>query len=319
MRSRLLFLMAAISIVAWGAPATAAEFPSKPITLIIPYPAGGSTDIITRALANRAKVYLGQPVICENKAGGGATVGPALLTTKMPDGYSLGIITSSVPIAWHMGKTNFNPLEDLTHVMCWGRYLNGIVVNADSPWKTLQELIQYAKENPQKVTYGSPGFGTNTHLAMEDLAMLAGIQLVHIPYKGSAETIPALLGRHVDLVTDSSSWAPMVDAGKFRLLATYGGKRSTRYPQVPTVKEIGYGMTGEGVVGLVGPKGIPNAILARLHDAFQKSLDDPDFLLSLKKFDMSVYYLNSKDYGDFIRQEDDIFGRLVKKLGLDKN
>ena len=306
-------------IMAFGLPALAAEFPTKPITLVIPYPAGGSTDLTGRALANAAKKYLGQPIIVENKSGGGGTVGPSLVVPKPPDGYTIGIITSSPTIAYHMGKLNFNPVGDLTHILRWGGYLFGLVVQTDSQWKTIQEFIQYAKQNPQKVSYGSPGMGTPPHLAIEELAALAGgIQFVHIPYKGGAESNAGLLGGHVDSVSDSSGWGPLVDARKFRLLVTYGYQRSTRYPQVPTLKEVGHNMVSPGPIGLIGPKDMPKPIVAKLHDAFKKAMDDADFQAVMKKLDMIPLYLNSEDYEKFVRQDSERIGRLVRKLGLDK-
>ncbi len=312
-------IMITTVIMAFGLPALAAEFPTKPITLVIPYPAGGSTDLTGRALANAAKKYLGQPIIVENKSGGGGTVGPSLVVPKPPDGYTIGIITSSPTIAYHMGKLNFNPVGDLTHIMRWAGYLFGLVVQTDSQWKTIQEFIQYAKQNPQKVSYGSPGVGTPPHLAMEELAALAGgIQFVHIPYKGGAESNTGLLGGHVDSVSDSSGWGPLVDAGKFRLLVTYGYQRSTRYPQVPTLKEVGYNMVSPGPIGLIGPKDMPKPIVAKLHDAFKKAMDDADFQAVMKKLDMIPLYLNSEDYEKFVRQDSERIGRLVRKLGLDK-
>jgi len=313
-------LLLAISLVlALGLPAMAAEYPTKPITLVIPYPAGGSTDLTGRALANAARKFLGQPIICENKSGGGGSVGPSLVLPKPPDGYTIGIITSSPTIAYHMGKLNFNPIDDLTHIMRWGGYLFGLVVQTGSQWKTMQEFIQYSKQNPQKISYGSPGVGTPPHLAMEELASLAGgIQWLHVPYKGGAESNAGLLGGHVEAVSDSSGWAHLVDAGKFRLLVTYGYQRSTRYPQVPTLKEIGYDLVSPGPIGLIGPKGMPKPIVEKLHDAFRKAMDDPEFQTVMKKLDMTMLYLNSEDYEKYVRQDSERIGKLVQKLGLQK-
>jgi tripartite-type tricarboxylate transporter receptor subunit TctC len=320
MKSKSVGLLLAISLVlALGLPAMAAEYPTKPIILVIPYPAGGSTDLTGRALANAAKKYLGQPIICENKSGGGGSVGPSLVLPKPPDGYTIGIITSSPTIAYHMGKLNFNPIDDLTHIMRWGGYLFGLVVQTGSQWKTMQEFIQNSKQNPQKISYGSPGVGTPPHLAMEELASLAGgVQWLHVPYKGGAESNAGLLGGHVEAVSDSSGWAHLVDAGKFRLLITYGYQRSTRYPQVPTLKEIGYDMVSPGPIGLIGPKGMPKPIVEKLHGAFKKAMDDPEFQAVMKKLDMNTLYLNSEDYEKYVRQDSERIGKLVQKLGLQK-
>jgi len=317
-RKRVGFVLTICLILAIGLPAMAAEYPTKPITLVIQYPPGGSTDLTARALANAARKYLGQPIICENKSGGGGTVGVALVAAKPADGYTIGVVTSSPTIAYHMGKLNFDPIDDLTHILRWGGYLFGTVVQADSPWKTLPELINHVKQHPKTVTYGSPGVGTPPHLAMEELSSLAGMQLLHMPYKGIAENNAALLGGHIDVVSDSSGWAPLVDAGKFRLLATYGYQRSARYPQVPTLREAGYDMVSPGPIGLIGPKGLPKPMVQKLHDAFKKAMDDPEFLAVMKSFDMNTLYLNSEDYEKFVRQDSARIQKLVQKLGLQK-
>jgi tripartite-type tricarboxylate transporter receptor subunit TctC len=312
------FLLITSLIFALALPAFAAEFPNKPINLIIPYPPGGSIDLPSRALANGTGKRLGQPIICENKAGGGGSVGPSIVISKPPDGYTLGIITSSPTIAYHMGKLNFNPVEDVTHIMRWGANPFGIVVRSDSQWKTIQDLLQYAKQNPKKVTYGSPGVGTPPNLAMEELGLAAGIEWTHMPYKGVAENNAALLGGHIDVISDSSGWAPLVDAGKFRLLATWGSQRLSRYPQVPSVKETGYNVVSSGIVAVMGPKGIPKPIVQRVHEAFHKAMDDPEFQAVMAKFDMGNLYLNTENYEEFVRQDFEKIGKLVKTLGLDK-
>ncbi len=305
-------------LFAYGFLAIAQEFPSKPITLVIPYPAGGSTDLTGRALANAAKKYLGQPIICENKGGGGGTVGPSLVISRPPDGYMIGISSGAVTIAYYMGKLNFNPLADESNIIRYTSYVFGMVVRSDSPWKTIQEFVKYAKENPGKVTYGTPGVGTNPHLAMEDLSMITGIKLVHMPFKGGAEANTALLGGHIDAISDSTSWGPMVDAGKFRLLVTYAPQRMARYPNVPTLKEAGYDMVYSSPLFIIGPKGMPKPIVAKLHEAFKKSLDDPDYLSILKKYDMTLNYLGPEDLDKALQQESDQIKRVVQKLGLDK-
>ena len=318
-RIKLIALCAVIALVlAFVFPAMAAEYPTKPITLVIQYPPGGSTDLTARALANGARKFLGQPVICENKAGGGGTVGVALVAAKPGDGYTIGSVTSSPTMAYHMGKLNFHPLNDLTPIMRWGNYLFGITARIDSQWKTMQDLIQYVKQNPDKVSYGSPGVGTPPHLAIEELSMVANVKFIHIPSKGIAENNTALLGGHIDLISDSSGWAPLVDAGKFKLLATWGEKRCARYPQVPTIREVGYDVVARSHLGVIGPKGMPKPIVARLAEAFRKAMDEPEFHEVMKKFDMDFYYLGTEDYAKYMRSDFDSIGKLVQKLGLNK-
>jgi len=317
-RSCIVVLAIMTMLLGLGLSAFAAEYPTKPINLVIQYPAGGSTDLTARALANGAKKYLGQPVICENKAGGGGTVGVAIVASKPADGYTIGIVTSSPTMAFHMGKLNFHPLNDLTPIMRWGNYLFGITVRSDSQFKTMQEVMQYIKQNPEKLSYGSPGVGTPPHLAMEELSMVANVKFTHIPAKGIAENNTALLGGHIDLISDSSGWAPLVDAAKFRLVAIWSEQRCERYPQVPTMKEIGYDVVARSHLGVIGPKGMPKPIVAKLADAFKKAVDDPEFKTVMKKFDMPTFYADTEDYAKYLRTDFENVGKLVKKLGLDK-
>jgi tripartite-type tricarboxylate transporter receptor subunit TctC len=310
-----LFLSASL-LVPFGFGALAADFPTKPVTFVIPYPAGGSTDVTGRVLVDAAKKHLSQPIICENKSGGGGTVGPALVLSKLPDGYTVGVSSGAVTIAWHMGKLNFNPLDDPTYIIRYTAYVFGMVVRADAPWKTIQEFVKYAKENPGKINYGTPGVGTNPHLAVEELSILTGIQLTHMPFKGGAECNAALLGGHIDAVSDSTSWGPMVDAGKFRLLAAYGNQRMARYPNVPTLREAGYDMSYSSPMMIIGPKGMPKPVVQKLHDVFKKAMDTKEFLGILKKYDMVPVYLNPEDCTKAVRQESGQIKRVVEKLGL---
>jgi tripartite-type tricarboxylate transporter receptor subunit TctC len=306
-------------LLAAGPQATASDYPNKPVTLVIPYPAGGSTDVTGRALMNAAKKYFTQPIIVENKSGGGGTVGPNLVITKPPDGYTLGIMASAtVTISWHMGKMNFNPIEDVTHIIRYTGYLYGLVVRADSPWKTIQDFVNHAKANPGKVSYGTPGVGTGVHLCMEEFASQAGMKLVHMPYKGGAETNAALLGGHVDAVSDSSGWSPLVDAGKFRLLAVYTAQRSAKYADAPTLKEAGYDVVFPSPLEFMGPKGLPKPIVQKIHDLVKKAMEDPEYQAVLKKFDMSNIYLNTEDLVKAVRQDSERISKMVKKVGLEK-
>jgi len=309
-------IMAVSLIIALGSPALALEYPDRPITLVIPYGAGGPTDLNARAVAKAAEKFLGQPIICENKPGGGATIGPALVLQKPADGYTLGVFTSGAIIGYHMGPMSFNPIEDPTHIMRWVSYIGGLVVPADSQWKTIQDFAAYAKQNPKKITYATAGIGTSGHLIMEDLGSVTGIELVHIPYKTDAEAYTALLGGHVDAVF-GSGWSALVDAGKFRPLLLDGDKRWKRYPQIPTLKEV-YNVFSATFMGLMGPKGLPKLIIQKNHDAFRKALDDPTFLTFMENYGMQIVYLNTEDYDKFLKQENERVGRIVQRLGLQK-
>ena len=226
-----------------SAVAGAQEYPTKPITLIVPWPAGGSTDISMRAIAESASKVLGQPIAIDNKAGGSGTVGPATMAAgAKPDGYTLAQIPITVFRLPLMQDVSWDPAKDFTYIIHLTGYTFGVTTNAESQFKTWQDVVDFAKTNPGKVTYATPGAGTSLHIGMEQIAGLAGIKLTQVPFKGGAETNAAVLGQHTMLQADSTGWRPLVDAGKLRLLMVWTSARSPNFPDVPTLKELGYPM-----------------------------------------------------------------------------
>lgn len=294
--------------------ASAQAYPSRPVKLICPWPAGGSTDAVMRALAESVGKALGGSVVVENKPGASGMLGPNELAKAAPDGYTLSQLTIGVARLPHMQKMQFDPLKDFTYIACLTGYTFGIVVRNDSPIK--KELVDYAKANPEKFSYGSTGAGTTPHLAIEEFAAKAGIKLTHIPYKGSADGVQAVLGGHVMAHSDSTGWAPQVEAGNLRLLATYGSKRTRRWPNVPTLQELGYETVSDSPFGIGGPKGMDAALTKRLHDAFKKTLEDPAVLATLEKYDQSVIYMNTADYTKFIADQFVKEKMVIERLGL---
>jgi tripartite-type tricarboxylate transporter receptor subunit TctC len=278
--------------------AQAQSFPTKPVTLIVPWPAGGSTDIYFRKLGEVAARHLGQPLVIENKPGGSGMNGPATMAmTARPDGYTISQLTISAFRVPHMQKVDWDPIKDFTYIIGLAGYTFGVVVRADSPFKTFNELLTYARANPGKLSYATPGTGTSLHLAMEEVAAKAGVQFLHIPFKGYADGAIALMGGHVMVQVDSTGWAKQVDSGAQRLLATLGDKR-TRWG-APTVKELGVDTVSNSPYGLVGPKGMPREVVKVLHDAFKKSLDDPEYLKVLAQLDQPAWYMSSEDYAQW--------------------
>ena len=296
--------------------AQAQAFPARPIRLICPWPAGGSTDAVMRALADSAGRALGGQMIVDNKPGASGMLGPNELVSARPDGYTLSQLTIGVLRTPHMQKMQFDPLKDFTYIACLTGYTFGIVVRADSPLKTVKDLVDYARANPEKFSYGSTGNGTTPHLAVEEFASRAGIKLQHVPFKGSADGLQALLGGHIMAHSDATGWAPQVEAGTLRLLATYGSKRTKRWPNVPTLTELGYDTVSDSPFGIGAPSGMDPALTLRLHDAFKKTLEDPLVLATFEKYDQSVIYMNTADYTKFAR---DNFARekaVIERLGL---
>ncbi len=294
------------------------NFPSRPIKLICPWPAGGSTDAVMRAIAESASRILNNPVIIENKGGAGGMLGPNELVSAKPDGYTLSQLPMGILRIPHMQKTLFDPLADFTYVACLTGYTFGIVVRSDSPIKSIKDLVDYAKANPGKFTYGSTGNGTTPHLAVEEFAMKAGIKLQHVPFKGNAEGMQAILGGHIMSHSDATGWGPHVEAGTCRLLATYGSKRTKRWPNAPTLNELGYDTVSDSPFGVGAPKGMDPAITRKLHDTFKATLEDPKVLASFEKYDQSVIYMNNEDYTKYARETFPKEKKLIEQLGLAK-
>jgi tripartite-type tricarboxylate transporter receptor subunit TctC len=305
------------ALLAAAAGSRAQAFPSRPITLIVPWPAGGSTDRHLRGLAEIASKYLGQNIIVENKPGGGGTSGPGTMAlTAKPDGYTLAQFPLGMLRLPQMQKTQWNPLTDFSFIIGVTGYTFGLTVRADSQFKSFNEYIEAARKQPGKIDYGSTGIGTSPHLLMEELAENAKVELTHVPFKGNADNMQAILGGHTMAASDATGWGPQVEAGKLRLLATYGSKRTKRWPNVPTLDELGYKTVSDSPFGVCGPKGMDPAVVRTLHDAFRKTLEDPAVLATFDKYDQTVIYMNTDDYTRFARETFNAEKATIERLGL---
>jgi len=296
--------------------AQAPAFPARPIRYICPWPAGGSTDAVIRALAESASKILGQQIIVDNKPGAGGMLGANELVNAKPDGYTLSQLPHGVFRIPHMQKVQFDTLKDFTWIACLTGYTFGLVVQTESPIKSIADLVAYAKANPEKFTYGSTGIGTSPHLAVEEFSQRAGIKLTHVPFKGNADNMQAILGGHTMAASDATGWGPQVEAGKLRLLATYGSKRTKRWPNVPTLEELGYKTVSDSPFGVCGPKGMDPTVVRTLHDAFRKTLEDPAVLATFDKYDQTVIYMNTEDYTKFARESFTAEKATIERLGL---
>jgi len=302
-----------------GAAAGAQEYPTKPITLIVPWPAGGSTDIAMRAIADSASKFIGQPIAVDNKAGGGGTVGPATMAAaSKPDGYTIAQLPITVFRLPLMQEVSWDPARDFSYIVHLTGYTFGVTTNSESQFKTWKDVVDFAKQNPGKVTYATPGTGTSLHIGMEQIAALAGIKMTQVPFKGGAETNAAVLGQHTTLQADSTGWRPLVDAGKLRLLMVWTSVRSPNFPDVPTLKELGYPMVYDSPFGIGGPKGMDPKIVAKLHDAFKKAIEDPAVIATLAKYDMVPNYKSTEDYKKFVVEVTDSERKVIDTLGLAK-
>jgi tripartite-type tricarboxylate transporter receptor subunit TctC len=292
------------------------KYPTKPINFLIGYPAGGTTDVCARPLVAAAGKTLGQPIVVVNKPGGASAVAVATLKTEKPDGYTIGILPSGAVLSQHMRKVPYNTANDFTPIMQYAIYLYGLVVRADSPWNTFKEFIDYAKNNPGKIRYSTAGPGTPQHLVMERLALQEKIKWTHIPFEGGAPAVSALLGGHVEASSQTTEWKAHVEGGRLKLLTVYGEKRMNDFPNVPTLLELGYGISAPSLISIIGPKGLSPQIVESLHGAFKKAMEDPDFIKVGRQMDQPSFYRGPQDLAKYLVTMNEEVGTLIRSLGL---
>ena len=240
------------------------------------------------------------------------------LQTSAPDGYTLAQIPLGVFRLPYTTKINWDPIKDISYVLNVTGYAFGLVVPAESPLKTWAQFVAYAKANPGKLSYGSTGTLTSPHLTMELIAQQLGIELLHVPYKGSADLMQSILGGNIMAAADSTGFAPQVAAGKLRVLNTWGAERLAKFPDAPTLKELGLDLVQNSPFGIGAPRGMDPALTKRLDEAFKKALEDPQVISSFEKYDQPVIYMGSDEYTRFAQRTFASEKRLIEKLGLAK-
>lgn len=297
------------------------KYPSKPIRLIVPYPPGASTDILARSLGQKLSTNMGVPVVVDNKAGASGIIGTAALAKAEPDGYTIGIAvpsTHTLPVALNR-KVPYDPMKDFTPLSIVANNLLAIVVNPAVPAKTLRELVDYAKQNPGKLSYGTSGAGTAQHLVGEMLNQFAKIDIVHVPYKGASAAMGDLLGGRIQMMIDLvQTPLPNIQAGKLRPLGTTGAQRVALLPDVPTIAEQGLpGFQFATWIGIAAPAGTPKPIVDRLHAEMVKALAMPDLQAAFAKQGMQVAPSASPEaFAQFMKSEHDRLGELIKNAGI---
>ncbi len=296
-------------------------WPSKPITLIVPFPPGGVTDLVARELAKHLSDALGQTVVVDNRAGAGGNIGTAVLAKANPDGHTLGVMTvSAMSIAPHIHKTlNFNPGRDFTPITNIVNTPGAVLANTKTPYNTLGEMIAAAKAQPNKITYASVGQGSLPHLIAEKLAADAGIKMTHVPYKGAAPAMQDLLAGVVDLSFESSLTNTVTNhqAGRLKVLATTGSVRVPILAQVPTVAESGYpGFVAQGWFGFFGPAGLPAPIVKRLNDIATQMLRDKAVVERFEKLGIQPDPSSPEQFVRFLQEQDRIWAGIARGLNL---
>ncbi|HVQ05805.1 MAG TPA: tripartite tricarboxylate transporter substrate binding protein [Burkholderiaceae bacterium] len=303
---------------AFGAAMAQAQsgYPSRAITLWVPWPAGGATDLTLRLLAELAARTLGQKIIIENRAGAGGTLAMPVLQQAAPDGYTIAQMPQPVFRAPWVQRVNWDPIRDTTAIIQISGVTFGVVVPSTSAFRSLDDLLLFAQKNPGELTVATNGVGTTPHLVMDELMGRRHSAYVHVPYKGTAEQMVAVSSGQVMAGVNSNGFAPFVDSGRLRLLVTFGEQRTKRWPQVPTLKELGHGIVATSPYGLAGPRGLPDAVVQVLHQAFKTAMHDPTHIAELAKYDQELAYLGPDEYAQVMRDTFQAERRVVERLGL---
>jgi tripartite-type tricarboxylate transporter receptor subunit TctC len=278
----------------------AGSYPSRPITVAIPTAASVSGDILMRAFGDVVSKHLEQPIVVDNKPGGSGALAAAYVASAKSDGYTLLNITIPIYRVPFIQKTSYDPVKDFTPIIMLGGYTLGGVVKADGPFKEWKDVLEFAKANPGRFTYTTVGPQTTNAIAMETMARHSGVQFTHVPGKGGGEGISAVLGGHIHAMVESPAWASLVASGDMRLLFLLNLERSKKWPNVPTIRELGYDYTFDSPYGLAGPKGLDPAIVKKLHDAFKKAYDDPRVVETFDRFDFVRRYMSTEDYAKLV-------------------
>ena len=291
-------------------------FPNRAITLVVPWSAGGATDVTLRLLADIAGRQLGQRIIIENRPGAGGTLGMPILQQALPDGYTLSQLPQPALRTPHVQKVSWDPIRDTTPIIQISGVTFGVVVPSNSPFHSFDDLLKFAAAKPGELSVSTNGLGTTPHLVMDEIFGRRGLKYIHVPYKGTAEQMLAVASGQLMAGVNSNGFAPYVDGGKLRLLVTFSDRRSPRWATVPTLKELGHGIVAMSPYGLVGPRGMEPAVVTTLHDAFKQALFDPVHIAELAKYEQEPNYLDPGDYAKALRDAYAAEKRNVERLGL---
>ena len=318
-RLTIIAVIAAVLTVAQTDVALAQPYPNKPLRIMVPFPPGGSTDVMARSLAAELSKSLGQPVVVENKAGANGNIGSAEVAKAPPDGYTLllsGVGTNAINHSLYPSMP-YDSLRDFEHITLLAEGPNVLIVNPNFAAKSVPELVAMAKAQPGKLNYGSNGNGSSGRLAMEMLRQATGIDMVHVPYKGGGPSMQALLAGEVPMLfTNQDAALPQVKAGKVRAIGVASEKRNPAYPDVPTIAE--QGITGFSAVswfGLSAPAKTPADVIQKLHGEALKAINQPDFRARLESNGFVVVGSTPEQFRAFVKSENEKWGKAVKASG----
>ncbi|WP_225911818.1 tripartite tricarboxylate transporter substrate binding protein [Vibrio nigripulchritudo] len=319
MMKRIFSILTLIWLTVWSVHSSANNWPKRNIQLTVGYGAGGTTDSTARVLAKLLEDDLGKKVVVVNKPGGGGAVAASLAKGARPNGYALFTFTTGAAVlSPHMQTLPYDPLNDFTLIAQFAQWNLGIVAPADAPYDSLPQLIDYAKKHPGKLSYAVAGSGTPQHLTMERLANRESLEWKAVPFKGGAASVTALLGKHVDFMVGATEWLPQVQSGEFKLLAIITDKKMKQFPDVPTLLDLGYPISAPSILGIAGPKGIPQDIVEKLSLSILKASGSKDMEEIIQRLAMQTSYLGPKDFRSKVEQEYEIQGAIIQQAGLGK-
>lgn len=312
--SVILFLATAMSLPLFtpcGQSYASENYPTRPVTFIIPLPPGGNSELATRLMIRMAEKHLGQAIIPVNKPGGGLTIGIAEVARAKPDGYTIGFSAfGPMTVTPFLQKVPYDPVNDFRQIMQYGSFNLGLTVNADSPYKSLADIVAHARRSQKKMTFGAVAAGLNPTI-MKKIGEKEGVEFAAMPFGSTGPAEVALLGKHVDMVAGDFSPA-FIEAGQTRLVVLFRDERAEEYPQVPTLKELGYNIPCRVFMGVHGPKGMPEIAVKKLEEAFTKGMKEPEFIKGMKEFRLPVFYRNSKDLNDYVATGYEIYREFLK-------
>ncbi len=312
-------LVLAAALLAAALPALAQTWPAKTVKIIVPFPAGGPTDVLTRFLADKLGGQLGQPVIVENKPGAGGSIGADIVAKSPADGYTLVMATASThSIGPYLGKLPYDPVKDFTPIVWVGNATNLMVVSNHVPANSVKELIELARKDPGGLNYATSGVGTISHLTSELFASMAGVKLTHVPYKGTQQSIPDLMSGQVSILFDNIMTAqPNVKAGKVKALAISSPKRSPLVPDIPTVAESGLpGFQSVVWFGLLGPAGTPKAVVDRVNAEMNRALQLPDIQARFTQMGFEPAGGSAADFSQAMQRDAEKWSKVIRDAGV---
>lgn len=295
-----------------------ARYPQRPINLVVAFSPGGTVDLMFRLVAREVERVLGQPVVVLNKAGGGGNVAVAAIASAKPDGYTVGQAPGqTIFVMPFLEKLRYNPAKDLTFIAQFAEASFAIVVRKDSPFTSLKDLVAYARQNADKLNYGTNAATGVANLVVDQIGKKENVQFTNIPFKGSPEAQTALLGSHIAFTAGEFN-ASLVDGGQIRVLALFSERSRPEYPQTPTLKELGYDIPSPVFHVIAGPKGMPEAIVKKLDEAVATAVKEPRFIKGAQELRIPIVYRNNKELSEYVARNYEVFGKLLAEMGLAK-